>query len=183
MAQKTPPSISDDAVRKATAKTWAQWFSLLDKAGAKKMDHKQIVAHLDERYDFSGWWKQMVTVSYEQARGLRAKHEKPGGFEISRTKVIGVPIERLYGAWKDKRVRKKWLPDGDFTVRKATPHKSMRITWMDGATHVDAYFYEKGAARSQIAVQHKKLPSAKEADAKKAYWAETLQQLKQVLEA
>ena len=36
--------ISSDAVKKATGKTWPQWIKLLDAAGCRTMDHKQIVA-------------------------------------------------------------------------------------------------------------------------------------------
>jgi len=43
-------------------------LAILDKAGAKKMDHKQIVAYLSEQHQVGPWWQQMVTVGYEQAR-------------------------------------------------------------------------------------------------------------------
>src|SRR5687768_2359813 len=62
--------VSDDAVAKSTGKTWDQWFKLLDKAGCAKMNHKEIVAVVAKHFD-GPWWGQMVTVGYEQARGLR----------------------------------------------------------------------------------------------------------------
>ena len=34
--------ISEEAVRKATGKTWQQWGRLLDKDGCKTMPHKEI---------------------------------------------------------------------------------------------------------------------------------------------
>ena len=180
----TEPKIGDDAVKAKTGKVWPEWFSLLDKAGAKKMTHKEIVVHLSKRHrKLGGWWTQMVTVAYEQARGLRDKHEKPGGYEISSSKTVAAPIDRLFAAWNDKRRRGSWLPGEEIVIRKATPQKSMRITWSDGKTHVDAYFCAKGDAKSQIAVQHKKLSSSKEAAGKKAYWSERLGALKDYLEA
>lgn len=48
--------------------------TLLDKAGAKKMSHQEIANHLHTKHDVAPWWTQMVTVTYEQARGLRQKH-------------------------------------------------------------------------------------------------------------
>jgi hypothetical protein len=67
--------ISSAAVKKATGKDWKQWFTLLDKAGARKMPHKDIACLVYEKHQVSGWWAQMVTVGYEQARGLRQKHQ------------------------------------------------------------------------------------------------------------
>ena len=37
---------SDEAVLRATGKSWAEWLALLDAAGGREMNHKQLVAHL-----------------------------------------------------------------------------------------------------------------------------------------
>jgi hypothetical protein len=180
--QKTA-GVSNNAVLKSTGKTWDQWFKLLDKAKAATMNHKQIAARLNERHgEIGSWWVQMVTVAYEQARGLRQKHQKPGGFEISGSKTINVPVSRLYSAWKDARTRRRWLPDHDITIRKANENKSMRITWSDGATSVSLNFYPKGDEKSQVSLQHGKLKNAAEAEAKKAFWKKRLEVLKKTLE-
>ena len=34
--------ISDEAVRKATGKTWKEWTAALNKAGGRKLEHEQI---------------------------------------------------------------------------------------------------------------------------------------------
>ena len=36
------PRISEAAVRKATGKSWDEWFDLLDSEGADALPHKQI---------------------------------------------------------------------------------------------------------------------------------------------
>ena len=123
----------------------------------------------------------MVTVGYEQARGLRQKHEKPNGYEISGSKTIEVPVTKAFAAWEDEKLRRKWLKDAGFTIRKATPQKSMRITWVDGKTSVEVNFYAKGEAKSQVAVQHSKLADARQAKRMKKYWGEQLEKLKEVL--
>lgn len=175
--------ISDGAVKKATGKTWPEWCRALDKAGAKALDHKGIVALLRKEHDVGDWWCQMVTVGYERASGLRQKHEKPEGFQISGNKTIGVPIATLYEGWTDAKQRKRWLADPGFTVRKATAKKSMRITWVDGSSSVEVLFYAKGAGKSQVSVQHSKLPSAAAATKMKAYWKKALGKLAEMLEA
>ena len=38
----TQRKISDAAVRKATGKSWDEWFAVLDSEGADALPHKQI---------------------------------------------------------------------------------------------------------------------------------------------
>src|SRR5439155_11656764 len=128
--------ISSDAVQAKTGKTWPEWLRILDAAGAKTMDHKEIVAVVNQQ-GVGSWWQQMVTVGYEQARGKRVKHETTAGFSISRSKTVNVPIAVLFSAWKDKRKRSRWLRDPDFTIRTAIANRSLRITWVDGQTSVE----------------------------------------------
>ena len=143
------PRMSDEAVAAKTGKTWSRWFKHLDAAGAKKMTHQEIVAHLHDHHDVRPWWTQMVAVTYEQARGLRDKHEKPEGFEISVSRTITAPIARAYKAWTDEQTRKKWLPS-NATIRKAATNKSVRLNWEDGRTMVAAAFLAKGEAKTQV---------------------------------
>jgi uncharacterized protein YndB with AHSA1/START domain len=120
-------------------------------------------------------------VSYEQARGLRKPHEKAEGYEISKTKTFAVPLTALFDAWNDQEKRGLWLKNPGFDIRKATPDKSLRFTWVDGKTEVVADFYSQGKNKSRLAVQHSKLPSAKVATGMKAYWASQLESLQAYL--
>lgn len=165
------------AVARATGRGWSEWFAILDRAGADRMSHKEIATYLHDRRAVPDWWSQMVTVGYEQARGRRAKHQKPDGYSVSASKTVAAPLDRLFAAWTEAGQRARWLADPAFTVRRATPGKSMRITWVDGRTHVDANFYARGAGRSQVAVEHSKLVSAAAAARMKAYWATALGKL------
>ena len=174
--------IGDEAVRKATGKTWEEWFRILDKAGAQEMAHKDIATLLDGKFPkIGGWWCQMVTVGYEQTRGLRQKHEKPTGFEISVSKTVPAPLSRLYRAWSDSKTRARWLPGEKVTIRTATANKSARVTWSDGKTSLSLNFYAAGAGRSKIVAQHGKLASAAVAQKMKVYWADRLEALKALL--
>ena len=174
--------IGDAAVEAKTGKNWKQWFAALDKAGAKKMTHQQIVSVVSDRHGIGPWWRQMVAVAYEQARGLRQKHEKAGGFQIGRSKTIAVPISRLYDAWNEGKFRDRWLGEGPLVVRKATRNKSLRFTWCDGTTSVEANFYTKTRDKALVTIQHGKLPNAKQGEQMKRYWGKALDRLKTVLE-
>ncbi len=171
---------SDEAVTRATGKSWAEWLAILDAAGGREMNHKQLVAHLRAYHDISSWWQQQLAVGYEQSRGLRARHEMADGYQISRSRTVAAPATAVYHAWADEAALALWLPDAVFTVRKATPPKSLRLTWADaagaGATSVEVALTDKGD-RTTVTVQHNKLPDAAVAERMKGYWAEALGRL------
>ncbi len=174
--------VSDQAVLNATGKSWEQWFAEIDRAGGLEKDHPEIARYLAEEQGLSGWWSQMITVGYEQARGRRVPHQKGDTFEISKSKTLLVPVGRLYKAWSDPQQRAGWLPDQPIHIRKATPEKSMRITWSDRETGLNVYFYSKGLTKSQVVVQHVKLTDPAQAEEKKAFWGQALKRLQAVLE-
>ena len=181
MRTKKSGSISSEAVQKATGKTWAEWLKLLDAEGAAALTHQQIVAVLRDKHGVDPWWQQMVTVGYEQARGRRVKHQRPDGFSINRSKTIAAAITDVFAAWKEKRKRNQWLVDPDFTIRKATANKSLRITWTDGETNLDVQFYAKGKGKCQVTLEHARLKNEKTAERMKAYWGEQLDRLTALL--
>lgn len=173
--------MSDEAVEAKTGKNWSRWFKHLDAAGAKKMAHQEIVAHLHDKHGVRSWWQQMIAVTYEQARGLRETHEKPDGYEISVSRTIATPVTKAYKSWVDDRTRKKWLA-ANVTIRKATANKSLRLAWEDGKTSLAVAFLPKESDKVQVVAQHSKLPDAKAAARMKKYWGEALDKLKETLE-
>lgn len=176
------PRMSDDAVQAKTGKNWSQWFAILDKAGAKKMSHQEIVKLLNSKHDVGPWWQQMVTVTYEQARGLRQKHEKPSGYEISVSRIVNAPLASVYKKVANEKTRSLWLSEGGVTIKKSTLNKSMRMIWKDGKTSLQISFLGKGDGKSQVVVQHSKLPDAKAAAKMKSYWGKALDRLREVVE-
>ncbi|HZI85193.1 MAG TPA: DUF4287 domain-containing protein [Pyrinomonadaceae bacterium] len=176
------PRMSDDAVQAKTGKNWSQWFAILDKAGAQDMSHQEIVKLLNSKYDVGPWWQQMVTVTYEQARGLRQKHEKPGGYEISVSRTVNAPLASVYKKVANEKSRSLWLTEDEVTIKKSTPNKSMRMTWKDGKTSLQVSFLGKGDGKSQVVVQHSKLPDARAAAKMKSYWGKALDRLREVVE-
>jgi uncharacterized protein YndB with AHSA1/START domain len=127
------------------------------------------------------WWRQSVTVAYEQARGLRQKHQMPDGYQISRSRTIAALPERIYAAWVDGAQRARWLPDPGFTLRTERPHKSLRLLWVDGRSTLDVSLYPRGENKTQVTVQHNKLSDAETAQAMKDYWADALKRLEELL--
>jgi uncharacterized protein YndB with AHSA1/START domain len=170
----------NEAVQKATGKGWSGWFAVLDKARAISLTHKEIATILREKHNLSMWWSQQIAVGYEQERGMRKVHQQPEGFEISKSKTLPVSPLKAFKAWNDKKARDKWLGE-NITIRKATPGKSIRITWIDKETNVDVNFYPKDKNRCQVSVQHSRLSDAAVAEKMKSYWAGKLEKLREYL--
>jgi uncharacterized protein YndB with AHSA1/START domain len=174
--------VGNEAVLKATGRAWDEWLRLLDRAGAKALPHKDIALMLSRKFEVPDWWSQMVTVGYEQARGLRVVNRKADGFAVNASRTVAAPLGKLYNAWHDPLIRARWLLDAPVEVRKCTEGKSIRMTWTAGGSSVDVNFSPKGADRSVVHVQHGKLPRAADVTRQKAFWSQTLERLKALLE-
>ena len=173
--------ISEDSVRKRTGRSWEEWLRVLDHAKASTMTHKEIAAFVADRFEVSAWWAQSVTIGYERIRGLReVGQQRDGDFSANKSKTYPVSVSTLYRAFSTARQRDRWLPKGQLTVTTSSLNKSVRIRMADG-TALDCYFTEKGPAKSQVALQHRKLKSKSEVEEKKTYWTERLAALGEAL--
>jgi uncharacterized protein YndB with AHSA1/START domain len=173
--------MSDETIAARTGCTWEKWVRSLDAHDMASKPHREIAQFVHEKYKIDGWWAQSVTVGYERIKGLREKGQRRGGsYEASKSKTLPVGIARLYRAFRDQRLRSRWLPGVELTVRTAIPERSMRITWDDG-TSVELWFTAKGDEKSQVSVQHVRLASKADAEARKAFWAARLGALAELL--
>src|SRR5687768_16767791 len=169
--------MSDAAVAAKTGRTWTEWVAALDGAGVQQWPHRRIAEWVHQQFKIGDWWGQTVAVGYERIKGLREiGQRRSGAYEASRSKTVPVPVARLYRAFTDARLRNRWLPGVKLTIRKATPDKSVRITW-DDDTSVEVWLTAKGDARSSVAVSHRKLTSREDSARRKAYWGERLEAL------
>lgn len=141
------------------------------------MAHADIARTVDEKFNGGDWWSQMVTVGYERLRGLRAANQRrSGAFEITKSKTVAAPADRVYAAWYSAAKRKRWLANPDIEISTATAPKSIRFTWVDGKTRGQASFMPKGD-KTAVTVTHMKLADAKNAEKMKKYWAAQLEAL------
>ena len=181
-AAEFEPPMSDDAIRERTGRGWDEWFTLLDAWEAASRPHPDVARWLRDEHGVDGWSAQSVTVGYERARGLRAPGQRPDGWSVTASKTVAVPVERLYAAFGDDGLRERWLPGAELHVRTASPPKSARYDWEDGSTRVIVGFYAKGDGRSQVALEHARLPDADTAEEMKSWWRERVGALKEMLE-
>jgi uncharacterized protein YndB with AHSA1/START domain len=175
---------SDEKIRQRTGHGWEEWFDILDQWGAAERTHREIARWVAEQQSIEplAWNAQAVVGSYERARGLRAAGEKADGYAITVSKTVAVAVERLYDAVVDRSLRERWLPDGELSDRTATKPRSARFDWGDGETRVNVTFLTKDETKSTVALEHRRLADADEADRMKGYWRQRLAALKEMLE-
>jgi hypothetical protein len=174
--------VGSEAVLRATGRAWDEWLKVLDRAGAKAMPHKEIALMLSRKFAVPDWWSQMVTVGYEQARGLRAVNQRADGFAANASRTVDIPVASLFNAWSDPQVRSRWLLDAPVEVCRTSDGKSIRMTWTAGGSNVDVGFFAKGADKSQVQVEHSLLKSAAAVAKQKAFWSDALARLKALME-
>ena len=170
-------NVADDAVAAKTGKTWAEWFKILDKAGARMMEHREISQVLQEQWGVSRWWGNVVAVGYENERGIRADGSGPPEkrYEVTLSKLLPAPRTTAWTAWEDAALRVQWLPDAQFAIAKALPPKSMELDW-PGETRVTVRFQER-RGRTTVVVTHAKL-AEDETDRVQRYWSAALDRLR-----
>ena len=169
-------------VRRGTGHDRQEWFALLDAWGAAGRPYREIAGWLKDEHGVSNWWAQKLVVEYEQERGLRAPGVRPDGtFTVGASKTVAVPVERLFEAFVDGRLRKRWLPGGALRKRAAEPGRMARFDRDDG-TRVEVTFASTGKGKTRVSMEHVRLPDAKTAEETKAYWRERLASLKALLE-
>lgn len=169
---------TDASLRENSGKGWREWLRILDAWGAKERKHGDVVNHLLDEYGVPGWWAQSITVGYERARGLRAKHQTlSGSFQVSTSKTFSVGVDRLFRAFAEPRRRNRWLEPGTLRVRTTQTGKSARFDFRQDGTRVHAYFTAKGSAKSTVTIQHERLPNADAVADMRAFWKERLGEL------
>ena len=170
--------MSDEAVKKATGRDWAEWVKTLDAVQAAEKPHREIAEYV-KSLGTPDWWSQGVTVGYERVRGLRDMGQRRGGsYEASKSRTFAVPVETLFDAVAKAPKRKRWLPI-EMKVRTSTPHKTIRASFDDG-TLVQFYFVDKGG-KSTITVQHQKLADKEAVNQTKQSWVERFDALAELL--
>jgi hypothetical protein len=165
------PSISDESVQRATGKTWSRWFSLIDRAGGKTKTHQEIVV-IAKKNGAGPWWQQMVTVTYEQVRKGRKKHQMTKGYAISLSKTLPISKSKLFTLWKSPRQRAAWFPKGRYQTKKIRAGKLVRLGSSTGA--IEILFISKDSRASRLMITHSKLSSAGQAARYKKIWQRSI---------
>jgi len=173
--------IDDETVKAKTGRSWHEWFDILENASADKLNHQEIVNLLSRRHDLNDWWSQMVANVYEQHARIHEQYERAEGYEISVSKTFQVDVRIIYDACFTDEKRRRWLQESPLKITASTRNKSIRAQWANGESRLSIDFYSKGENRSQVVVQHMKLPSLKAAEDMQTFWKEKLDALEEMV--
>jgi hypothetical protein len=171
--------IGSDKVAKRTGRGWREWFALLDAAKASEWKHAAIARWLATQKRLAGWWSQMVTVAYEQARGKRVRHQTASGFNVTCTKTIDASAATLWDALVEPRRRARWLQGTKLAIRTRAKPRRLRAALAGGPAIVEFRLAPKGARRCAITADVMKLPDAKAVAAHKRLWTAAFARLAQ----
>jgi hypothetical protein len=173
---------SDEAMQKATGRTHAEWFALLDAWGGTGHSHTETAAWLAAAHGAPGWWRQAITVAYQRTRGMRRVHEMAKGFTVSVTRTIAVPAEVALDACTDPAKLRAWFPDAPMELRQTRARMTARFEWSEPPSRVSILSWAKDPGRTVVTVSHERIPDAKAAARLKAEWRDRLGDLKAYLE-
>ncbi len=171
--------VADDTVKAKTGKKWEEWYKLLDRAGAKMMDPGELVRFARQQFGLTAWWCQLLTVGYQQDRGLRQKHQRGSRFEVDRSKTVTAPLDAVWDAFHDPGTRGRWMPGAAFAIGKSTPRRILHLDWPD-RTHAIVTFSEH-AGRTKVVVSHERIASLEDARQVQNLWTAALRQLKEIV--
>lgn len=174
--------MTDEAMERGSGKRIGEWLEILDAWDATTHKHPEIARWLVAEHGIGGWWAQSITVAYERARGMRALHQQPGGYAVSVSRTINAPAEAVSDAFTDDSQRARWFADAPISVRTANRGRSARFDWADPPSLAGYTLFAKGEGKTQVALEHDKLPDAEAAERIKLLWRERLTALKEMLE-
>ena len=191
--------ISDDAVSKATGRSWSGWLEFLDGEGARQMGHKEIVALVASPGGIAnGWWQQSVAIGYEQARGMRVVGQtSEGGYQIGVQKTLPLASETAWGLLTEGPGRDIWLeraqgitfqPGEHYQageaiwgeIRTVAPGQRIRLTWhspdLARPSTLQVTVVPSGD-RASVRFHQEGLSSLEEREQMREHWRQALEQL------
>lgn len=198
-------TISDAAVRARTGKSWAQWFAMLDRWGARERTHKEIAAHLHRDLDVTPWWSQMITVEYERRQRGRKIGERPAaaGFSLDVQRTVKSSPQTAFDSFLSAEHLVKWFTkkaradlrvggaysnsDGDTgEFLTLEPPRRARFTW-DNKRHCPGTIVEftvrpSGNGKVAVRVTHSRLKTARDREKMKQGWNWAMDSFKSYLE-
>jgi uncharacterized protein YndB with AHSA1/START domain len=188
--------VSSASVEKCTGKNWERWVALLEKAGARGLEHREIVALLKKKYKLSPWWQQGVATGYEMHIGRKVEgRNAKGQYSTVASRTFALSNKELWKYLESEDGLAVWLKplssfrfapgetfevDGGIfgevrTLRKA---ERMRLRWQDGdwpkPSVVNLAVIPRPGKKCILVFQHDQLPSERARAAMNAHWKKIL---------
>lgn len=132
------PMVADDRMIEATGHGHDGWFARLDTWGGTDHTHTEIARWLVEDQGVPGWWAQSITVSYERARGMRARGQMADGWSITASKTLSVAVDALFDAFEAKGPQKATVHVSHERLPDADTAEAMKAYWRSALVDLKA---------------------------------------------
>jgi hypothetical protein len=189
---------SEAGLIKKTGHGYDHWFAVLDAFDAAAKGHTASAAHLYRDHGVPSWHCQMVTVTYERERGLRAMNQScAGDFQVNVSKVVHSSVAEVVDVLRSAPRRARWLKSADPALVRALEAalrgpKAREVKVRDAGLARLRYPWD--SERAEIAIMGKpngrtnvvasmtKLAGPAEVEERRAQWRNALEGLKEYLD-
>lgn len=188
--------LSNQTAIKSTGHDLEYWFKVLDEFG-KAHIHTRAAEYLCSEHKVKAWHGQMITVTWERARGLRQENQScTGTFQVSVSRAISAPVVWLVEFFNDAKSRRAWLKtatpplaravEDAFAAGKSMELKKpgyarMRYKWLSSVVELRAT--EKPDGKSSLVADSSDLPDAGAVAARREAFSKALDRLREIAAA
>ena len=116
--------VDDEQLYEITGRNYAQWFELLDEAGAQLWGKSRLVRWLKGKDVSNTYWVEAVAHAYGQQH---ADVRVPKNITIRRVKTIAAPLITVWSYIDDEEMRRNWL---DCELREFRRVKEKKVVFI-----------------------------------------------------
>ncbi len=172
--------LSLDSILAGTGRTWDEWLVYFESVDAAALSHQEIVAAASKG-GAPQWWRQMITVKYEQHIGRRVPGQSGGGmFNVSASKTWSGSLDAALRRWTKVMASRQDVSGVGVTkgpdISKTEKWRYWRANLDDG-TRVVVNISAKTNEKSTISVQHEGIGSQDAVEHWRTFWKTVLQEL------
>jgi hypothetical protein len=192
-------NVTNEALKKATGKSWIAWINSLDRKKADTLSLPEIVKLLAPKIE-SPWWRQKIALGFREAKGKRITGQIAGGFQIGVRRGFPLSKEEAWDFLLSPEAMKIWLGkalalDGPrpYKVKKGLaaelrvfkPGSHLRMGW-----HPDKWISPSllqvrvvaSGKKTALSFHHEGLPTEASREEMKAHWNTVLDKLEKRFE-
>ncbi len=168
-------------IERGTGRGWPVWRADLDRLGAAKSSHGEIV-DLIRKQSVSDWWAQTIAVAYEQQTGKRVPGQgSDGRFNVSLSRTIEGEPAAVRALWRALCETPLAVSGKELVGSPTQSDTAKRLYWrcqLAGGSKVALSFEAKARSKTLVGVNHDGLASTVDLDQIRAQWIEHMEQLR-----
>jgi hypothetical protein len=172
-------TVTDADVKKKTGRTWQEWFALLDRDGAAKLDRRRITRIVASKYGIGFFWRRTIARAYQQARAASDRQDHSGGIVVTASRAIQRPMRALSETIHDVEARARRLKLGPLGKRPTPGTISSRTGSSTGNVDVSGDRFEAVQSASDLGPQSTR--GGRPVEKMRAFWKARVDSLQKSL--